>query len=247
MAKNIGPVKFTGKLGDISGRDTKDGNILQTPGGFKSERVKTEAKYLITRQLSTEFSRCSKISSVFYNHLGTYLKTIPDTHLYSYIQSRVCAIKECDTLSPKGERTAGKGLATEKGRALLKGFSFNRKRDLSNIVMQRFLLSLDKGQLSLPNFDVSRIIFPKGAKQLGLQLVLMRLDTETPTAIGATSAMFFVPAGTPATTIELQAPIPEGESILIGMLYAGFCNVVNGVVVWKKDVKNVLEVVGMEK
>lgn len=244
MAKNIGLIKFTGKLGGISGRDTKDGNILQTPGGFKSERVKTEAKYLITRQLGTEFSRCAKISSVFYRCLGAYLKTIPDTHLYSYIQSRVCAIKECDMLSPKGERTAGKGLATEKGQALLQGFSFNRNRDLSHIMMQRFSLSLDEGLLSIPNFDVSRITFPRGAKQLGLQLVLMRLDIETPTAVVASSAMIFVPLGTPATTIELQSPLPEGEGVLIAMLYAGFCSVVNGVVVWKRDLKNVLEVVG---
>lgn len=244
MAKNIGPIKFTGKLGGISGRDTKDGNILQTPGGFKGERIKTEDRYVITLQLSTEFSRCSKISSVLYRCLGTYLKTIPDTHLYSYIQSRVCAIKECDLLSPKGERTTGKGLATEKGHALLKGFSFNRKRDLSHIVMQRFSLSLDVGVLSVPHFDVSRITFPRGAKQLGLQLVLMRLDIETPAATVTSSAMVFVPLGTPATTLELQSPLPEGEGVLIAMLYAGFCSVVNGVVVWKRDLKNVLEVVG---
>ena len=36
MAKNTGLIKFTGKLGNLSGRDTPYGNIISTPGGFKA-------------------------------------------------------------------------------------------------------------------------------------------------------------------------------------------------------------------
>ncbi|MBA9074344.1 hypothetical protein GGR22_002511 [Flavobacterium gossypii] len=82
MAKNIGPIQFTGKLGGISGRSTSFGNILQTPGGFKGERIKTEDRYIKTRQLNSEFSRCAKISSVLYKSLSWHLKTIPDTYVY---------------------------------------------------------------------------------------------------------------------------------------------------------------------
>jgi len=40
MAKNVGMIKFTGTLGDISGRITEHGNILQTKGGFDGERIR---------------------------------------------------------------------------------------------------------------------------------------------------------------------------------------------------------------
>lgn len=246
MAKNIGPIQFTGKLGGISGRNTQHGNILQTPGGFKGERIKTEDRYLKTRQLNSEFSRCAKISSVLYQSLNWYLKTIPDSYAYGHIQKRICAIKECDELSPKGEKTVGKGLATQKGQQLLRSFSLNRKRNATSSLMSSARLSLDEGRLLLPKFDVSQVVAPKGAKHLGLQLVLLRLDTETPAASLTTSDMFFLPLGSERTDVFLQAAVPEGEGILLGLLYVGFCGEDNGELFWRTDWRNGLGVVGVE-
>jgi len=246
MAKNIGPIQFTGKLGGISGRSTSFGNILQTPGGFKGERIKTEDRYIKTRQLNSEFSRCAKISSVLYKSLGWHLKTIPDTYVYGHIQGRICAIKECDEQSPKGEKTVAKGLATQKGQLLLRDFSFNRKRDLTSALMISARFSLAEGRLSLPQFDVSRAISPRGAKHLGLQLVLLRLDTETPAAVVALSEMVFMPLASERRDIVLQTALPEGEGMLIGLLYAGFCGEDHGELFWRRDWRNSLGVVGVE-
>ena len=77
MAKNTGLIKFTGKVGLLSARQTQYGNIISTPGGFKGERIKTEERYEATRQLGTEFGRCSKIASQLYSALSFYLKTLP--------------------------------------------------------------------------------------------------------------------------------------------------------------------------
>jgi len=51
MAKNIGIIKITGKLGGLSFRYTAFGNVIQEPGGFKSDRVKNDPIYEQTRQL----------------------------------------------------------------------------------------------------------------------------------------------------------------------------------------------------
>ena len=110
MAKNIGLIKFTGKLGNLSGRQTKYGNIISTPGGFKGDRIKTEERYAVTRQLGSEFGRCSKISSQLYAILRFYLSTIRHPHMYGYIQSLIMNVKGCDVTSSIGERLFDIGL-----------------------------------------------------------------------------------------------------------------------------------------
>ncbi|MFY0483905.1 hypothetical protein ACI6PS_15005 [Flavobacterium sp. PLA-1-15] len=243
MAKNIGLIKFTGKLGNLSGRETEYGNIISTPGGFKGERIKTEERYAVTRQLGSEFGRCAKISSQLYNALHFYLQTIPFPHLYGSVQAQITNIKNCDAISPKGERSFKAGLETVQGMKMLQGFSFNPKRNLRSGMMQHYAVDLPKGQMTLPNFDASRVYFPKGAEKLGLQLVLLRLDTELPLCTMETSPLTLVGRNDASNTITLEAVVPEGEGILIALLYFSFCTVTDGEVYFLKDAYNVLEVV----
>lgn len=244
MAKNIGPIKFTGKLGGISGRDTRFGNVLQSVSGVS--RDMSDPSLVKIRQLNNEFAPCAKISSVLFRAVDFYVKTTPDFHPYNHIQKRMLAIKKCDVLSSKGERTVGRGLATENGMALLKGFSFNQKKGLSSVLYQGYSLSLSEGTLSIAAFNVSRMSFPKGTDRVGFQLVLIRLDLDVPACTVATSDFFFVPTKSGIIPVELKAPMPEGDGILIGMLFVGFCSVVREEVVWKIDVRNVLEVLDCE-
>lgn len=243
MAKNIGLIKFTGKLGDLSARETKYGNIISTPGGFKGDRIKTEERYEVTRQLGTEFGRCSKISSQIYSALQFYLQTIPHLHMYGFIQSLVTNIKGCDTTSPKGERTFALGLQTEQGQKLLKGFSFNPKQRLKSVLMHHYEVATEEGILTIPAFDSRRIYFPKSADKLGLQLVLMRLDSEKPLCTIETSALALVDKNDERSTIILESPIPEGEGNLLALLYFGFFTEAGGDVYFLSQPKNVLEVV----
>lgn len=245
MAKNIGPIKFTGKLGNLSGRDTAYGNILSTPGGFKGERIKTEERYAVTRQLGSEFGRCAKISSQLYTALQPWLQTLPFPHLYGSLQAQITNIKNCDTTSPKGERSLAAGLQTEQGRKMLQHFSFNPKRNLRSGMMQHYAVDLSKGQLTLPDFDAGRIYFPKSAMQLAFQLILLRLDTETPLCKMETSTLALVAKKDATATLVLEAPVPEGEGLLLALLSFSFCTVTAGEVYFLKDPYNVLEVVGL--
>ncbi|MDR6967816.1 hypothetical protein J2X31_001828 [Flavobacterium arsenatis] len=244
MAKNTGLIKFTGKLGNLSARETQYGNIISTPGGFNGDRIRTEERYEATRQLGTEFGRCSKIASQLYSTLTFYLQTLPHPHMYGYIQSLITNIKGCDANSPKGERSFGIGLQTEQGRKMLHHFSFNPKRNLQSVMMQQYDVGLETGKLVLPGFNIQKISFPKSARKLGLQLVLLRLDTETPICRMETSTLFLISPNDENTTIRLEACVPEGKGVLIALLYFGFCSETNGEVYFLKHPKNVLEVVG---
>lgn len=245
MAKNIGPIKFTGKLGNLSGRDTEYGNIISTPGGFKGERIKTEERYAVTRQLGSEFGRCAKISSQLYNILHFYLQALPFPHLYGSIQAQITNIKNCDVTSPKGERSFASGLQTEQGGKMMRHFSLNPKRSLHSAMSQYYTVELANGRLTLLDFDASQVYFPKSATKLGLQLILLRLDTETPLCRMETSPLELVSKKDAIAKITLEAPVPEGEGLLLALLSFSFCTVTAGEVYFLRNPYNVLEVVDL--
>lgn len=246
MAKNIGPIQLTGKIGNLSARETKYGNIISTPGGFKGDRIKTEERYEATRQLGSEFGRCSKISSQLYTTLQPYLKSIPHPHLYGIIQSLVATIKGYDTTSPKGERCFGMGLQTEEGLNILQHYSFNPKKNLGSVMAQYYAVTLEEGKLTFPDFDCSRIYFPREAEHLGLQLVLMRLDADVPLCTMTTSTLTRIAQNERKKDLTFEAPIPEGNGFLLALLYFGFCYEMRGEVRFLQHEHNVLEVVGVQ-
>jgi len=245
MAKNIGIIKFTGKLGGLSGRDTAFGNVIQTPGGFKSDRVKNDPIYEQTRQLYTEFGRCAKIASLFRQQLLPYLKLMPDPYVYNHIQKRMAAIKDCDADSPKGQRTVGNGLLTDAGAALFRNFSLNRDRQFYFTGMQQHLFDPEQGTLALENVDPAQFVFPDGANALGFQLVLLRMDLEQPSATMECSEFSFIRKGGETTSLLLKAPIPTGEGLLAEILFAGYCTIERDIL-WKRNVANVLQVISFD-
>lgn len=180
MAKNIGPIKFTGKLGGLSGRNTAFGNVIQTPGGFKSERLKNDPIYLKSRQCSAEFAHCSKTAALFRQQLLPYLRLLPDPYVYNHIQKRVLAIKDCDPTSPKGSKTFDKGMSTEAGAALLRNFSFNRKRQFYFAGISGHSIDIKEGRLTLNDVNPNMFDYPGTANAVGFQLILFGVDLSLP-------------------------------------------------------------------
>ena len=245
MAKNIGIIKITGKLGGLSFRDTAFGNVIQEPGGFKSDRVKNDPIYERTRQLYTEFGRCAKIASLFRQQLLPYLKLLPDPYVYNHIQKRMAAIKDCDADSPKGERTVGKGLETAAGKALLERFSFNRNLQFYFNGIASHQLDTDEGSLTISGLDPSKFHFPDRADAMGLQLILMHTNLEQSFSTVRHGDCFIILKDAPATTLTLHAEMPRADGLLVAVLFIGYCNS-GDEPVWKKTKKNVLQVVGFQ-
>ena len=245
MAKNIGIIRFTGKLGGLSGRDTAFGNIIQTPGGFKSERLKNDPIYLKSRQLSTEFGRCSKIAALFRQLLLPYLKFIPDPYVYNHIQKCMLAVKDCDLTSPHGSKTVTNGLQTPAGATLLGNFSFNRKRHFYFTGIGDYSFDLNQGQLILGKVDTTRFDFPTSADAIGFQLMLLCADFETPTMVMEVSEHFILRKNDLPQAVILKADKPTGKGSLIAILLIGCCSTDGMEFSWKKHDTNLLQVIGL--
>jgi len=101
------------------------------------------------------------------------------------------AIKESDA-SPKGNKTVGKGLLTEKGAELLQKFSFNRNKSRFDfLALPHHQLDLEQGIISLNNVNGSLSTFPAAAKQLGIQLLLLRVDFKGGDCVMEKSELYF--------------------------------------------------------
>lgn len=245
MAKNIGIIKFTGKLGGLSGRDTAFGNIIQTPGGFKSERLKNDPIYLKSRQLATEFGRCSKIAALFRQVLLPYLKLLPDPYVYNHIQKCVLAVKDCDLDSPKGSKTVANGLLTPAGAALLGNFSFNRKRHFYFAGIGEYSFDIGRGELTLRGIDSTRYNFPTGSNAVGFQLILLCADFEIPTMTMAVSERFILRRSDSPAAVALKVDKPTGVGSLVAILFIGGCSTDGMEFSWKKHENTVLQVVAL--
>jgi hypothetical protein len=244
MAKSKGIFKIQGKLEGYVHYRRNGKDIVQMPGGFDGARIKTEERYEKTRQLATEFGKCASLASLFKRELAAFLEPIPDPYVYNWIQQRMTMLKTCDVVSPKGEKTVGKGLLNTEGKMLLDHFSFNRSKELGQVLFAKYSVDLDTGILRIPAFYPTRDFgFGKGMRIGGLQLVLMRVDFEACTCEMTSSDLVVFNKIDAEKDLILPAELPLGKGMLIVLLFVGSCEVVNDTVKWYKNKDTVLEIV----
>lgn len=232
--------------------------ITQRAGGFDSERTRTEDRYASTRQRRTEFGGCSKIATSLHSALKfSHLFTIPDPkpgeYVYNHIQRGMLKIKECDIVSPKGEKTVSKGLKTENGRKLLEEFSFSRTQQIADVLFSPYSVALSDGCFSIKNFaPYTQLYFPRERDMVGMQFILLRIDLESYEAECFSSmsaiSVFSRKASLNADPIDvvLEADLPEGDGMLVGVLFVGACEKVGEGYRWYKNKWCVMGVVGIE-
>lgn len=243
MAKNKGIIKVQGKLDGLVFYRRNGIDIVQRPGGFDGERIKTEGRYEKTRQLAGEFGQCASLASLFKRELTPFLQTIPDPYVYNWIQKRLMLIKDCDRDSPKGGKTVANGLKTLEGKRLLDGFSFNRNKGLGTVLFAPYAVDLDEGTFSIQDFLPQRdFSFGKGMGVGGMQLVLMRVDFEACVCTMTVSDVLIFEKGDKKRDVVLHAAVPEGEGILMALLFVGNCEVIDDDMRWFKNEGNVVEV-----
>jgi hypothetical protein len=244
MAKSKGIFKVQGKLDGYVHYRRNGKDIVQMAGGFDGERIKTEDRYAKTRQLATEFGKCASLASLFKRELAPFLETIPDPYVFNWIQQRMTLLKECDVDSPKGEKTVGKGLQTAAGKKMLDRFSFNRNKNLGQVLFAKYAVDMETGRLTVPAFCPKRDFgFGKRMRAGALQLVLLLVDFEACTCTMTHSDLAVFTKTDAERDLVLAADLPEGDGVLIALLFAGNCEVIDGAVQWFKNEGNVLEIV----
>ena len=215
MAKNIGLIQFTGKLGDLVGYTRNGQLIIQRKGGFDGERLKTEERYESVRKRQSEFGKCAKISSAIRQALVPWLQYVPNRLVYNHIQSVVMAVKNCDVASEKGAKTFEKGLKTVDGTALFRKFQLNSKRSLSSGTQVLDLFDWTTGRVAVQPSNYK--LLPK--QMVWTQLVVVHLDLTTYEWQVTESAVQYCPVL--RTRLDLEVALPDKEGLSVVFLFVG--------------------------
>lgn len=128
MATYESLIKIKGAVGNLVFYDLNGKNVVRKKSGFNKSAFKKSPSYEKVRQNSSEFGHCSKIGKVIRKALEPYIQQAEDPLLYQQFAKLMTEIKDLDLFSERGQRTVEKGLDTEKGKFLLKAFTFGKKK-----------------------------------------------------------------------------------------------------------------------
>ena len=246
MARYQGIVKFTGMIENKCFYERNGKHVVQTKGGFDGKRIKTEERYLKTRQLYSEFGLCASTGALLKSDLQVYLNSIPDSYVYNWIQKRLVAVKSLDVVSESGKRTVLNGLKTKEGMRLWRGFEFNRNCGLGRVLLQKPLVDLDSGRVTFRG-QGGLVGFVKSADYAALQLVLLRVDLDAVSSVVCLSEGMMVPRGYELEEdLVLEAAVPEGPGVLMAVLSVRFIKRFGKELDVMRVKENVLGVVGCE-
>ena len=221
---------------------------VKRKGGVSKERIHTEPNFIRTRENNSEFGNCGSQGKMLRQALGSLVVRAKDSQLHSRLLSVLLQIKNCDTLSPRGKRTAAIGIKTSEGKQLLKGFNFNAHALLHNILHAPYVLNPATRAITVTDLlPGKQIIFPSGATHVSFQSAVCVVDFATQAHEVTYSSVVNIPLHPTPTTFTLQpAHLPSGTGTQLFLLALTFYQEINGVqYALKHDKYNVLCVVGV--
>jgi len=243
------PIWFTGPIAGSDALPTKsitDKRAEKHRRSFDETRSRVEPRPEKQQQAQDEFGASSTISSVLRAALADYIVYISDRYIAGRLNGLLLRIKGCSE-NPSGRRTLTDGLMTARGRAQLLEFSFRKGRKLSANIRHPFHIDLAEGTATMKNvIPAQDFNFPKGASMIGLQLLLVRLDVERKTCtLGTSDAALFGIGDRDKIDIRLEADVPAGNGILLGLLFTGYCYMQRDMVRWSPRQENTMAFVGL--
>jgi hypothetical protein len=228
MGKLDGIIRFTGSFDGLSFYKLRGKIVVRRPGGFKSAAVKTQANYVRTRENASQFGYCSSIGKVLRIALHPFVRKIRTPYLHTHVVSLFNQILKFDSVSLRGAKTLLLGLASDEGRALLRGFEFNKELSFKKVFPVPYTVSLSEGKFIVPVFKMTPISFPTGATHIGLQFMMLRFDFESLDYRLQTSEVCYLAKAESEASCELVANAVGGSGSLLGLVFASFYQETNG-------------------
>src|SRR5690606_7022291 len=117
-----------------------------------------------TRENGVEFGSSASSGKILRNAVRPLIMNASDNRVVSRMTKLMTTIKNFDTVSPRGKRTVGTGIANPLAVASLKGFNFNNRALLGVVLRKPVVVQTNNGMISINNFvPTNDIIYPSGA------------------------------------------------------------------------------------
>jgi hypothetical protein len=180
MARQKGLFKVTGTLGGVNFYVVKGvGYARIAGGGFNGKAIRTKPSMVRVRENASEFGHCSSTKKAFRLALLPLFNPPKSSTLHRRMMGLFTQLKDLDGNAPRGERRVAQGVATAKGKRLLKQFVFVPECQATGFVVPQSTFDWTSQTLSVKPLDLNALPFPKGATHLGLTLGILDFDFET--------------------------------------------------------------------
>ena len=177
MAKPAGTIQVRGTLGDLSFYDSVFGPIVRRKGGPSAKQIAKLPSFERVREHNAEFKECAASGKLLRIALGPLLLAAKDHRLVWRVTQLMSRIKNCDTVSERGQRTVATGLGTSEGSSLLKNFDFNSAAPLKKVLLKTPVVNASAGSISLKGLiTADHLKAPKGTTHILLKAAGTGLD-----------------------------------------------------------------------
>jgi hypothetical protein len=180
MAKNSSLLKFEGTLDGMTFYKNANGHFVKTKGGISKKRILNDSNFVRTRENMNEFSSVAQSGKVLRHSLGTLINRAKDSHLTGRLTGILSLVKNMDSTSIRGLRVVSNGIVSADAKSLLRGFDFNAKAKLHQILKIPYQLDTLTGQISIADFIPAEYLsIPEGATHVSFRSGMALVDFET--------------------------------------------------------------------
>ncbi len=249
MAKLTGIIKLEGTLDNLTFYKGQEGYLVRTKGGVSKERILNDPAFVRTRENGVEFGESATSGKLLRTSVRNLLIRAKDNRITSRLTQIMSKVKNTDITSKRGERTVSIGLATADGKAILKGFNFNKRALLSTVLFAPFTVDNPTGEIVIPNLTPTHdISFPSGATHISITSAFLDLNfATTDNAIEFSPTVNIPIDNTTATQTLTPAAAPSGTGNKIYLILVEFFQEVNGIQYQLKNgAYNVLNIVDID-
>jgi len=231
MARQTGIIKLKGKIGDLSFYKTKDGHLAREKGGVDGDRIATDPAFIRTRENGVEFGASAVSGKLTRDSLRPIALNATDPRVVSRMTQLMTKIKNLDITSARGARKVGVALGTAPGKALLKGFEFNKQALLGSILYKPYAVNTTTGVITIPGLvPINDVVFPTGATHISFTGCYANINFTTGIAdVKLTNVQNVLIDGTTAAITLTPTAVPTGTGIKVYLLKVEFFQMINGV------------------
>ena len=219
-----------GTLGDVNFY-RKDGELLvRRVGRVSAEKIRTEKAFERTRENNAEFKICATAGRLIRQSLTDLLRRGKDNKVSSRMLSLMFKLRKMDTESPRGERQVYPGLDLPEGKQLLKGFEFNIKSEMGEIINSRIALDSATESLTLTRFTPQRDIalHAPDATHITLSFMSAAFDLKDGLVYSGRADSVNIPIDADEDDYQLQSELIEFTGTKVYALLIEFFQEVNG-------------------
>jgi hypothetical protein len=231
MARQKGIIKLKGTIGDISFYKTQDGHLAREKGGVDASRIASDPAFVRTRENGEEFGASAASGKLLRDAFRSMMMSASDNRVTSRLTKVMSDVKNFDIASVRGKRLVVNGIGTPGGKALMKGFNFNKRSILGGVLFKPFTVDGPTGEVNINNLvPINDIAFPTGATHVSLKTAFADIDFGGSLFDVQISATMNLPIDGTSTNVVLSPPaVPAGAGVKFYLIMIEFFQEVNGV------------------